>query len=72
MLTSSQHKILNEIDGSSVRNWKDWKWQLRHCIKDLDTFETLLDIRLPETLRRQFKLIVEKFPMSGPCFAADQ
>jgi len=64
MLTQSQHKILNEIDGSSVRNWKDWKWQLRHCIKDLDTFETLLDIRLPENLRRQFKLIVEKFPMS--------
>jgi len=64
MLTQSQHKILNEIDGSSISNWNDWKWQLKHCIKDLDTFETLLNINLPETLRQQFQLIVEKFPMS--------
>jgi len=64
MLTQSQHKILNEIDGSSISNWNDWKWQLKHCIQDLDTFETLLNINLPETLRQQFQLIVEKFPMS--------
>jgi len=64
MLTQSQHKILNEIDGSSISNWKDWKWQLKHCIKDLDAFETLLDTNLPETLREQFQVIVEKFPMS--------
>jgi len=64
MLTQSQHKILNEINGSSISNWNDWKWQLKHCIQDLDTFETLLNINLPETLRQQFQLIVEKFPMS--------
>jgi len=64
MLTQAQHKILNEIDGSSISNWNDWKWQLKHCINDLDTFETLLNINLPETLRQQFQLIVEKFPMS--------
>jgi lysine 2,3-aminomutase len=64
MLTQSQHKILNEIDGSSIGNWTDWKWQLKHCVKDIDTFETLLNINLSEELRLQFQLIVEKFPMS--------
>jgi lysine 2,3-aminomutase len=64
MLSKKQKQILNEIDGSSVNKWNDWKWQLRHCIKDLDTFETLLNIELPEELRRNFRAITEKFPMS--------
>lgn len=64
MLTKNQRKILNEIDGSSVSKWRDWKWQLRHCIKDLDTFETLLNISLATPLRQQFQKIVQKFPMA--------
>lgn len=64
MLTNNQLKILNEINGSSAGNWQDWKWQLRHSIKELDTFETLLNISVTESLRRQFQRIVEKFPMS--------
>lgn len=64
MLTNNQLKILNEINGSSAGNWQDWKWQLRHSIKELDTFETLLNISVTESLRQQFQRIVEKFPMS--------
>lgn len=64
MLTNNQRKILNEINGSSAGNWQDWKWQLRHSIKELDTFETLLNISVTESLRRQFQRIVEKFPLS--------
>lgn len=63
-LTKKQQEILSEIKGGSVSNWNDWKWQLKHCIKDLDTFESLLNVNLPEELRKQFPLIVEKFPMS--------
>lgn len=64
MLSQQQHEILDEIDGSSVKKWKDWKWQLRHCVKDLETFEALLKIKLPEDLRQNFQAIIEKFPMS--------
>ncbi len=63
-LTENQQKILNEIDGGVARNWKDWKWQMKHCVKDLETFENLLDIKLPERLRENFTKTVEKFPMS--------
>jgi len=64
MLTNNQRKILNEINGSSAGNWQDWKWQLRHSIKELDTFEKLLNISVTDSLRRQFQRIVEKFPLS--------
>jgi len=63
-LTEQQQKILREIDGGTTGNWKNWKWQLKHCVRDLDTFETLLDIRLPEHLREKFAEITAKFPMS--------
>lgn len=63
-LTQNQKKILHEIDGGKDSHWRDWKWQIKHSIRDLDTFERLLDIRLPEELRNNFMKIVDKFPMS--------
>jgi lysine 2,3-aminomutase len=64
MLSQTQKEIFSAIDGSEASNWKDWKWQLKNCIKDVETFETLLDYTLPEKLRRNFRSIIEKFPMS--------
>jgi lysine 2,3-aminomutase len=63
-LSNAQKHILSEIEGSSASNWKDWKWQMRHCVRDLDRFETLLNIKLPEKIRSQFQAIVDRFPMS--------
>lgn len=63
-LSNAQKHILSEIEGSSASNWKDWKWQMRHCVRDLDRFETLLNIQLPEKIRTQFQSIVDRFPMS--------
>nr|MBF0221120.1 lysine 2,3-aminomutase [Desulfobulbaceae bacterium] len=64
MLSTQQQDIFNEIGFDSVGKWKDWQWQIKHCIKDVDTFERLLDIELSEDLRRDFRTIVNKFPMS--------
>lgn len=64
MLSSQQQEIFDEIGGDSAGNWKDWKWQLKHSIRDLATFERLLGIELPDELRRNFQSIVNKFPMS--------
>ena len=63
-LSNAQKHILSEIEDSSASNWKDWKWQMRHCVRDLDRFETLLNIQLPEKIRTQFQSIVDRFPMS--------
>lgn len=63
-LTEKQQEILKEIDGELTGNWRNWKWQLKHCVKDLETFEKLLNVTLPEHLRRNFREVTEKFPMS--------
>jgi len=64
MITEKQKQILKEIDTTQKGNWNDWRWQVKHCIRDLKTFEQLLDIELPFILRESFKKISKKFPMS--------
>ncbi|MDZ7821052.1 MAG: lysine 2,3-aminomutase [Candidatus Marinimicrobia bacterium] len=64
MISEQQKSILKEIDGGKLSNWMDWKWQVRHSVRDLETFERLLDINVPDTIREQYKQITSKFPMS--------
>ncbi len=64
MITQKQKQILKEIDGTHKDNWNNWRWQVKHCIRDLETFEQLLDIKLPFIIRESFKKISKKFPMS--------
>jgi lysine 2,3-aminomutase len=64
MISKQQQHIIDEIDGAKKSNWTDWKWQIRHSIRDLDTFEQLLGIEVPENIREQYKMITSKFPMS--------
>ncbi|MEA2077551.1 MAG: lysine 2,3-aminomutase [Candidatus Marinimicrobia bacterium] len=64
MISEKQKSILKEIDGGELNNWRDWKWQVRHAIRDLDTFENLLDIKVPDKVREQYSEITAKFPMS--------
>ncbi len=64
-LTEQQQNIINAIDNKTTNTqWRDWKWQIRHCIRDLDTFQELLGIRLDEETKKAFDMTVKKFPMS--------
>jgi lysine 2,3-aminomutase len=42
--------------------WKDWRWQVRHAITDLDLFQQLLGIRFSAGERRQLEETIAKFP----------
>ncbi len=44
--------------------WRDWKWQLKHSIKDIDTFEKLLGITFEPEERKELEKTLEKFPLS--------
>jgi len=60
-----QQQITRRLDESAaVANWRDWHWQMRHAVRDLDTFERLLGIALPDEQRQEFADTVAKFPMS--------
>ncbi|MBN2802442.1 MAG: lysine 2,3-aminomutase [Deltaproteobacteria bacterium] len=64
MLSTKQKYILQEIDGSDKSNWTNWKWQMKHCVKSVEQMEKLLGMNLPERVRKPFKEVTEKFPMS--------
>lgn len=62
-----QQDIADRIDGDGEvvgSNWKDWKWQLRHSVKSLETFEKILEIKIPEEDKIKLKETTEKFPIS--------
>lgn len=64
-LSPTQEMILDNINSSfEGSHWGDWRWQLKHCIHDVETFERLLEIELSEEMRQQFKNTVAEFPMS--------
>jgi lysine 2,3-aminomutase len=64
-LTKSQQSIIDNIDEHTTStHWRDWKWQIKHCIHDLETFQELLGIELPGQMQDAFNHTVQKFPMS--------
>ncbi len=65
IFNKAQQGIADKIDENATRsNWKDWKWQFKHCIRDLDTFESLLGITIPEEQHQSIEETLKKFPMS--------
>jgi len=63
--TQAQKEIAKKIDSDTViANWKDWRWQLKHSIGDIDTFETLLGIKFKPGEKEELKQTLEKFPLS--------
>jgi len=44
--------------------WEDWRWQVRHCVRDLESFEQQTGIVLSDRERMAFRQTIKKFPMS--------
>ena len=64
-IAQKQIDILNKLDPDApVSAWRDWKWQIKNCIRDLETFEYVMDARLSEEKRTDFFTTVDRFPMS--------
>ena len=64
-ISKQQGRIIQSLDDSAeLSHWRDWRWQMRHCVNKLDTFEALLDVQLNERMREDFAQTVKKFPMS--------
>lgn len=64
-LSKQQEQIINAIDSDAAgTQWQNWKWQLRHRIHEVPTFEKLLGIELDEKMQEDFNRTVKKFPMS--------
>jgi lysine 2,3-aminomutase len=65
--SSSQQKIaehLSQYDVVAASKWTDWRWQLKHSITKVETFEKLLGISFDSLEKRKIELTVKKFPLS--------
>ncbi|MFC1544899.1 lysine 2,3-aminomutase [Gemmatimonadota bacterium] len=64
-MTERQKEVAELIKpGTELSNWRDWKWQLRHCIKDISTFERLLGVKLKKDKHIVLEKTTERFPLS--------
>jgi len=60
-----QKEIANKIEEEpKISKWKDWRWQLKHSIKSIDTFEYLTGIKFDEKERAGLAETFTKFPLS--------
>lgn len=60
-----QKQLANQIDEhSSSKHWRDWKWQLKHSIRNIATFEKLLDVSFSDEERQALGKTLEKFPLA--------
>ncbi len=63
--SQKQQNIARKIgEATEMSHWKDWKWQVRHTIRDIKTFESLLGIEFDADTRAQLEKTTAKFPLS--------
>ncbi|GIM27582.1 L-lysine 2,3-aminomutase [Clostridium polyendosporum] len=65
MIREAELKNINRINWEQkYPDWKDWKWQVRHTVRDIETIEELLDIKIDNQHKKHIKRTIEKFPMA--------
>ncbi|MCY6957223.1 lysine 2,3-aminomutase [Clostridium brassicae] len=65
MSEQNEKQNINSINWEEkYSSWKDWKWQINHSVKDIETFEKLLNIKIDEKEKNDIKATMGKFPMS--------
>lgn len=61
----TKNRLNNEdVSKTLLKNWTDWKWQVKNTIRKVETVEKILGIKFPEERRAEIKKTIEKFPMS--------
>ncbi|MDD2321593.1 MAG: lysine 2,3-aminomutase [Geobacteraceae bacterium] len=63
--TNEQKEIANKIENNSnTSSWRDWKWQVKHTVRDIKTFENLLGIKFTDKDVVGLEKTLQKFPLS--------
>lgn len=63
--SESEQQIIDTFDMDvKQEHWRDWKWQLKHRVKDIETFEKMLGLSFPEPSRKEIEKTIETFPLS--------
>lgn len=58
------HSFSSCQDVASTSSWTDWRWHIRHSVRDIATLESLLGIEFEKVERDAMERTIEKFPMA--------
>jgi lysine 2,3-aminomutase len=62
-----QQAIAKRIETEVPKSqWKDWKWQMKHRVQNIDTFEKLLKLKFGAEERIELEETMKIFPLSVP------
>ncbi len=65
IFNKKQQIIAKKIDPQAdIESWKDWKWQIRHSVKDIETLQKVTGIRFGKKELESLRQTTEKFPLS--------
>lgn len=65
--SSHQRTIAEKISHDNdelASKWTDWRWQLKHSVSRVETFEKLLGIAFDDLEKRKIELTIKTFPLS--------
>lgn len=61
----TQNQMISRFAGGVSRdNWLDWRWHVRHSVRDLAAFEKVAGIRFAPEERPVLEETLERFPLS--------
>ena len=64
----TKNKLNNEdnedLSKLLLKNWTNWKWQVKNTIRKIEDVEKILDIKFPQEKRNEIEETIEKFPMA--------
>lgn len=65
LMNKSVQNLTDRMDSYDIpEQWFDWRWQVRHAIKDIDTFERLLRVQFNADKRKRLTKTLDKFPLA--------
>jgi len=65
MYEKEQQQLAERIDvSSSLKHWTDWKWHLRHTVRDVNTLERILGVALDAGEKEKLLEVAGTFPMA--------
>lgn len=63
--TNEQQQIVQSLaEYKESIYWRDWQWQLKNSIRDVDTFQKLLNIQFTQEKRKKIDEVAANFPLS--------
>jgi len=64
--TMNREDVIERIGaGGDSADWKDWRWQIKHAVRDIDTLERVLDITFAPEVKAELKATIDRFPFSA-------